>query len=72
MSNIDCIVHLYLADYQIVYFDRIKTSYGTHRVITSISGGKIYADYASAEVDAARILDYYSADCIVEIIKENE
>lgn len=54
---------------QIVYFDRIKSSYGIHRVITSCAGGKTYHSYSSAEIDASRVRKYYSADCIVEIIK---
>lgn len=57
---------------QIKFFDRIKTSYGAPRVITSLTGGKVYKDYSSAELDVSRIKQYYASDCIVEIVQEDE
>lgn len=54
---------------EIVYFDRIKSSYGIHRIITSKTPVKFYMDEEQAENDVSRIIEYYSTNCLVEIVE---
>ena len=53
----------------IEYFDRLKTSYGAHRIITSPFSGKQYNSRQDAERDAILVEKYYSGEHIVEIVK---
>lgn len=54
---------------QIMYFDRMKTSYGGHRIITSADWGKTYTTKEAAEADAQTIQQYYGETCLVEVVE---
>lgn len=54
---------------EIVYFDRIKSSYGIHRIITSKTPVKFYIDEEQARNDVNRIIEFYSTNCLVEIVE---
>ena len=53
----------------IEYFDRLKTSHGAHRIITSPSAGKQYNSRQDAERDAILVEKYYSGEHIIEIVE---
>lgn len=57
---------------QIEYFDRLKTSYGGHRIITSPDKGKIYSSIESAEVDAMIVAKYFSGPHLIDIVECKE
>jgi len=57
---------------RILYYDRVKTSYGGFRIITSANWGKKYYTRDSAEKDAQMIRDHYPETCIVEIVEESD
>lgn len=57
---------------QIVFFDRLKTSYGGHRIITSMDKGKTYSSRESAEVDAMIVAKHYSGQHIIDIVNCEE
>lgn len=54
---------------QIAYFDRLKTSYGVHRIITSPDKGKIYSSIESAEADAMIAAKYFSGPHLIDIVE---
>lgn len=54
---------------QIMFFDRVKTSYGGHRIITSREWGRTYPSKEAAEQDARMIQQYYTENCIVEVVE---
>ena len=64
-----CIQILDETSYRIMYFDRMKTSYGGHRIITSLECGKIYTSKERAEADSLMILQYYGETCLVEVVE---
>ena len=53
---------------KVMYFDRVKTSYGGFRIITTSVGGKRYFSKAAAESDAKMIQEHYPENCIVEVV----
>lgn len=55
--------------HRIMYFDRMKTSYGGHRIITSLESGKTYASKELAEADVLMIHRYYGQSCLVEVVE---
>lgn len=54
---------------QIEYFDRMKTSYGGHRIITSRDKGKAYSSREAAETDALIVAKYYLGQPLIEIVE---
>ena len=57
---------------QIEYFDRMKTSYGGHRIITSPDKGKTYSSLESAEADAMIVAKYFSGQHLIDIVECEE
>ena len=55
--------------YQTSYVERMKTSYGGHRIITSSNQGRIYTSIESAEADALLVKKYYSGPHRLKIIE---
>ena len=53
----------------IEYFDRLKTSYGGHRIITSATFGKVFSSTAEAEAACEIIGQYYNNGYLLEIIE---
>ena len=53
----------------IEYFDRVKTSYGGHRIITSTTLGKVFSSRAEAETICEIIGQYYRSGFLLEIIE---
>jgi len=57
---------------RIEYFDRMKTSYGGHRIITSLDKGKTYPSRESAEADALIVAKYFSGQHLIEIVESEQ
>lgn len=57
---------------KIEYFDRMKTSYGMHRIITSSDRWKTYSSRESAEADALIVTKYFSGQHLVEIVESEQ
>lgn len=53
----------------VLYFDRIKASYGSERIITSANWGKNYNNFTEAERDVEIIRSKYPEYCVIEIIE---
>lgn len=53
---------------KVMYFDRVKTSYGGFRIITTSVGGKKFFSKTAAESDAKMIQEHYPENCIVDVI----
>ena len=51
----------------IEYYDRLKTSYGGHRIITSATFGKVFSSRAEAACEI--IGQYYNSGYLLEIIE---
>lgn len=57
---------------RIEYFDRIKTSYGGHRIITSQDKGRVYFSIESAETDKLIVAKYFLGQHFLEIVEYKE
>ena len=60
------------SSYRILYFDRVKTSYGGFRIVTSADKHRTYDTKDSAEKDEQMIRDNYPEACIVEDVEESD